>query len=151
LTYSQALNLDPASTHHFQPEPSLEWFDKPAQPACLDERRIGRLPAEVIRESVRGHYEKFTRCYEAGLAGNPRLKGRVTVRFAIARDGKIENIAVINNELPDCAVVRCIRDGFGELAFPPPEQGIVTVIYPIQFEPAAAPPSNDSSARPLSP
>jgi hypothetical protein len=36
----------------------------------------------------------------------------------------------------DNAVVACVVRGFGTIRFPAPEGGIVTVVYPIIFNPA---------------
>jgi hypothetical protein len=49
------------------------------------------------------------------------------------------------------AVARCLVGEFGKLTFPRPEGGVVTVVYPIVFnpgdEPPATPPSTSSSSR----
>jgi hypothetical protein len=37
--------------------------------------------------------------------------------------------------MPDQAVVGCVVRGFGNLSFPQPEGGIVTVVYPLIFNP----------------
>ena len=39
------------------------------------------------------------------------------------------------SELPDQGVISCVVRGFGNLSFPQPEGGIVTVVYPIIFNP----------------
>jgi len=39
------------------------------------------------------------------------------------------------NDLPDCRVAQCVRDEMRRIHFPAPEGGIVTVIYPIMFQP----------------
>ena len=96
----------------------------------------GRLDAELIRKIVRQHYGLFRSCYEAGLGRHGDLRGRVTVLFVIAQDGKVSSATVAEGTvLPDCGVTRCIREGFRQLEFPPPEGGIVTVTYPIQLQP----------------
>jgi len=95
----------------------------------------GRLAPEVIQSVVRGSFGRFRTCYETALAKNARLQGRVTVSFAIQPDGSVHDAADHGSDLPDPNVVRCVVDGFGRLAFPPPQGGYVTVIYPIQFSP----------------
>ena len=40
-----------------------------------------------------------------------------------------------NLNLPDQSVISCVVRGFGNLSFPQPEGGIVTVVYPIMLEP----------------
>jgi hypothetical protein len=39
------------------------------------------------------------------------------------------------SDLPDQSVVQCVVRGFGNLSFPQPEGGMVTVVYPIIFNP----------------
>jgi hypothetical protein len=99
------------------------------------EKPSGRLPPEQIQSIVRANYDKFRRCYESGLGRNPKLRGKVAIRFVIERDGTVSKQAISYNELPDCVVAACVRDGFSGLKFPAPDGGIVTVVYPIMLEP----------------
>jgi hypothetical protein len=95
----------------------------------------GRLPPEVIQRVVRQNFGRFRFCYEQGLTRNPNLEGRVSVRFVIGRDGAVSNVADGGSNLPDAAVHSCVLQSFYALGFPSPEAGIVTVSYPIQFQP----------------
>ena len=95
----------------------------------------GRLPPEVIQRIVRQNYGRFRMCYEEGLARNPNLEGRVSVRFVIGRDGSVSNVANGGSDLPDNGVVQCVIRAYYGLSFPQPEGGIVTVVYPIMFAP----------------
>ena len=95
----------------------------------------GRLPPEVIQRIVRQNYGRFRMCYEQGLARNPNLEGRVSVRFVIGRDGSVSNVANGGSDLADSGVVQCVVRAYYGLAFPQPEGGIVTVVYPIMFSP----------------
>jgi hypothetical protein len=104
-------------------------------PSCLDEPQPGRLPPKLIQSVVRAHYGAFRHCYEAGLGRNPRLAGRIGIRFVIARDGRVSRSSITENTLADCQVAACVRDEFRGMTFPPPEGGIVTVVYPIMLEP----------------
>ncbi len=99
----------------------------------------GRLPPEVIQRIVRQNYGRFRRCYERGLMRNPSLQGRVSVRFAIDRSGRVPHAGNAGSDLPDAEVVQCVARSFRGLSFPAPEGGIVTVIYPIVFSPGSAP------------
>lgn len=94
----------------------------------------GRLPAEVIQRAVRQNLGKLRACYESGLTRNPKLGGKVVVRFVIGQDGAVSS-ATSDPEttLTDAAVVSCVVDGFKKIAFPAPEGGIVTVVYPLTF------------------
>lgn len=95
----------------------------------------GRLPKEVIQRIVRQNYGRFRLCYEKGLAANPSLEGRVSVRFVINRNGSVSNVSNGGSSMPDSNVVNCTVRAFYGLSFPKPEGGIVTVTYPIMFAP----------------
>jgi len=95
----------------------------------------GRLPPEVVQRIVRQNYGRFRMCYENGLNRNPNLTGRVTARFVIGREGSVTNAQNGGSDLPDSAVVSCVVSAFYGLSFPTPENGIVTVSYPIMFSP----------------
>lgn len=95
----------------------------------------GRLPPEVIQRVVRQNYGRFRMCYERGLVKNPNLEGRVAVRFVIGSDGAVSTAQNGGSDLPDSSVVGCVVSAFYGVSFPQPENGIVTVSYPIMFSP----------------
>ncbi|HEY5240912.1 MAG TPA: AgmX/PglI C-terminal domain-containing protein, partial [Polyangiaceae bacterium] len=95
----------------------------------------GRLPPEVIQRIVRQNFGRFRLCYENSLRNNPNLQGRVTVKFVIDRSGAVGMTADGGSDIPDSGVVQCVVRGFGNLSFPQPEGGMVTVVYPILFNP----------------
>lgn len=95
----------------------------------------GHLPPEAIQRVVRQNYGRFRMCYEQGLARNPNLQGRVTARFVIGRDGAVSNVSNGGSDLPDSGVVSCVVSTYYGLSFPSPDDGIVTVVYPIMFSP----------------
>lgn len=95
----------------------------------------GRLPPEVIQRIVRQNFGRFRLCYENGLRTNPNLSGRVAVKFVIDRSGSVSTAQDGGSDIPDRGVVSCVVRGFGNLSFPQPEGGIVTVVYPLIFNP----------------
>jgi outer membrane biosynthesis protein TonB len=84
---------------------------------------------------VRQNHTRFRHCYEQGLMTNPGLSGRVGVRFVIGSDGAVANVANVGSDLPDPKVIGCVTRAFYDIGFPKPEGGIVTVVYPIMFQP----------------
>jgi hypothetical protein len=95
----------------------------------------GHLPAEVVQRIVRQNFGRFRMCYEQGLTRNPNLQGRVAVRFVIGRDGAVSRVQNAGSDMPDSGVVSCVVSAYYGLSFPAPENGIVTVGYPIMFTP----------------
>jgi hypothetical protein len=107
--------------------------EKPAQSPGAD--TTGRLPPVLIQATIRKHYKVFRHCFEAGLARDPKLGGRVSIRFVITESGAVEGAADSGSDLPDAQVVACIAEEFGRIKFPHPEGGRVTVVYPVMLEP----------------
>lgn len=102
------------------------------QYVCLD-GVTGRLPPEAVQRVVRQNFGRFRACYENGLKRNPSLSGRVTTSFVIARDGAVSTAMDGGSDLPDEQVKSCVVHAFAGLSFPQPDNGIVTVTYPIVF------------------
>jgi hypothetical protein len=94
----------------------------------------GRLDRAVIVERVRARHGRYRLCYEQALARNRTLRGRISVRFVIGRDGTVSNVSNGGTELSDSAMTSCVISAFYGLSFPAPEAGIVTVLYPLIFE-----------------
>jgi hypothetical protein len=120
---------------------SIEWPDVAERRYCVDPDDVlagfqrGRLPPDVIQSVVRNRYVAMQSCYEMGLASNPNLRGRVVTRFVIGGDGKVSHAYIVENEVADCGVARCVREEMSKCVFPPPKNGIVTVVYPLMLEP----------------
>lgn len=121
----------------------------------------GRLPPPVIQRIVRENFAGMRACYEAGLAKTPTLKGKITTRFVIERDGSVSSAQDMHDvpveapdplkanvfgrsepRFPDAEVVACVVSKFAALKFPEPQGGIVTVVYPIVFSPEEPEPAH---------
>lgn len=120
-------------------------------------RVVGRLPPEVIQRIVRQNFGRFRLCYENGLRANPNLHGTVTTHFIIDRSGAAATPSLSSSDLGDANVAQCVVRSFGNLSFPAPEGGVVSVTFPISFDagdgapaapPAAPPPVAAQPARP---
>jgi hypothetical protein len=49
----------------------------------------------------------------------------------IGRDGSVSNVSDGGSDITDATLKRCVLSAFSGLNFPPPEAGIVTVVYPV--------------------
>jgi len=97
----------------------------------------GRLPPEVIQRIVRQNFGRFRLCYEQGLRSDPKLAGKISVKFEIDRSGAVQKVADAGSDLKSPAVIACVLRAFGNLSFPQPESGTVSVVYPITFDPGS--------------
>lgn len=95
----------------------------------------GRIAPEVIQSAVRAHFGVFRACYASALAKSPTLAGTVSVKYVIREDGATSEAADEQSSIPDKAVVGCVVDEFKKITYPKPVDGVVTVVYPIQFAP----------------
>jgi len=95
----------------------------------------GRLAPEVIQRVVRLNDGRYRFCYQSALRADPGLAGRVTVKFVIDRQGAVAFAADGGSDIPDEGVRQCVVRSFQALSFPQPENGTVTVVYPIVFSP----------------
>jgi hypothetical protein len=115
----------------------------------------GLLP-EIIQRIVRRNYGRFRLCYENGLRSNPKLAGKVAVRFTIGKDGAVSGVSLVKDTtMPDAAVSACVTRAFSSLSFPQPDGGgVVIVTYPLLFSPAenvAAPATKAAPTAPTAP
>ena len=95
----------------------------------------GLEPAEV-QKVVRGDFDRFRKCYEAGLGRNRNLQGRIAVKFVDDLEGHVSSAEDFESTMPDAEVLRCVIDGYRTLQFPKPTGKPVTVVYPIVFNPS---------------
>lgn len=107
----------------------------------------GRIEPSVIQQIVRDDFVEMQKCYEEGLRRDPKLQGRVVVKFVIGMRGNVVEAADARDEprssgaeraprMTDTQVVACVVARFTGLVFPRPEGGPVTVFYPLVFSPA---------------
>lgn len=95
----------------------------------------GRLPPEAIQRVVRLNHGRFRDCYHRALLSQPKLTGRVAVRFVIGPVGHVTSVHDDGSTLASPAATRCILEAFSKLEFPMPEGGDVTVVYPLRLTP----------------
>jgi hypothetical protein len=92
----------------------------------------GGLAASSVRETVRGAAARLRGCYEQGLAANPRLAGRVTVRFSIDAHGAVSGLEAESDVMP-ANVTSCVKDTFSTMTFGSPSAPPAKVVYPVDF------------------
>ncbi len=104
---------------------------------------------DYIRQRIREDYIPLARdCYKQGLKKNPTLAGRLVTSFRIVgtkgTGGLVDwvDTASEENTLDDADVIECLKQSMYSVTFdPPPDDGVVTVTYPLVFanvEPDAA-------------
>jgi hypothetical protein len=111
--------LAPDPDHYTGPDPDVR-FQAPVV--------SGRLTIATVAATVETNHDRVRRCYRSALERNPKLAGMIAVRFVIDSEGAVHIPSNGGSDLVDQSLVTCITNSFGELSFPAPEGGIVTVI-----------------------
>ncbi len=127
-----------APTQQEAPAPTASVPSPPVAPSAEKAPLLplpGRLDPVIIQRVVRSHFDVLRRCYEDGLARDPNLSGRVVTRFVIDRNGAVYESRDDGSEMRDPKVVDCVVSHYRTMVFPEPQGGIVTVVYPIKFDP----------------
>jgi hypothetical protein len=107
-------------------------------------RRVGKLKVgsgatkgfckkSNIAAVVRRRAGAIRACYEARLQLNPKLAGKLTVRWTIKIDGRVAQVAATQNSLKDAKTTNCILRVLRRMAFAKPEGGICVVQWPFVF------------------
>jgi pSer/pThr/pTyr-binding forkhead associated (FHA) protein len=94
---------------------------------------MGSIDKELIRKVIQEHAAQIRYCYEQQLALNPRLQGKVSIKWIIQADGSATNPQVDDGAttLDDAKVHECMMSRITSWQFPKPKGGGVAVItYP---------------------
>jgi hypothetical protein len=93
---------------------------------------LGAIDKELVRKVIQEHASQIRYCYEQELQRDPRLEGKVVVKWIINGDGhasgaQVDQGTTLGNE----RVQRCMMDRIQSWEFPKPKGGGIAVItYP---------------------
>jgi len=97
----------------------------------------GTLDKEIIRRIVHRHLNEVKYCYDQALVRQPKLDGRIVVKFTIAGTGQVLASFVQSTTLGSPAVEMCVANAVKRWDFPAPRQGGLAIVsYPFTFSPA---------------
>ncbi|MFO7565546.1 MAG: AgmX/PglI C-terminal domain-containing protein [Enhygromyxa sp.] len=92
------------------------------------------LTRDEIRMVVRAKLPQIRSCFEAGLASDPQLRGRVLLRFEIGPEGKAAKVEVEEDQLGQDSVTACLLEQLRSWQFPRPRDGrSIVILYPFSF------------------
>ena len=78
----------------------------------------GQIDAFVVRQKIKRDLPKINRCYESALRYEPELAGKVSVRFAVVRNGDVKGVHVVENTTGNDNVERCVARVVSTIRFP---------------------------------
>ncbi|MBW1880694.1 MAG: energy transducer TonB [Deltaproteobacteria bacterium] len=92
------------------------------------------LSRDEIEAVIKRHRTHIRYCYQQQLATEPRLAGKLTVRFVIAGDGTVSSASIVSSTLNHAEVESCVTKKAMRMEFPAPKGGeVVKVNYPFIF------------------
>jgi hypothetical protein len=95
---------------------------------------LGALDRSLIDEVVKRHLKAIRYCYQRELTKSPNLKGKIVVKFVIAKDGSVSSASKKSSTIKNAGVESCVVSRFKRMQFPKPKGGgIVIVSYPFIF------------------
>jgi hypothetical protein len=92
-----------------------------------------------IPQAVRDHIGEMKDCYEAWLAANPGLEGKIVVDFIIEQDpddtdaGRVRDLSVDESTVDHLMLEGCVGSVFEGLAFEAPSEEVHVTGYPLIF------------------
>lgn len=92
----------------------------------------GALPREFIQDVVRAESDRIQICFADARKKNASLKWRIWVRFLIDLDGYVQYAEAPVDTLGIPAAQECVLRAFSKLRFQWHNQGVTSVIYPIE-------------------
>jgi hypothetical protein len=115
----------------------------PAMPTIPDLDGGGaKVDPAYIQKRVREDLFPLAKdCYQTALEKKPRLGGTLAVYFEVIGDrkvgGVVDDVKILGETtLDDAAMQDCVRESMMSVTFDaPPEDGALTVVYPIVFSP----------------
>jgi hypothetical protein len=93
----------------------------------------GALTEAEVRMPMMNRHPDIMACYSRGLARNPNLIGRVTLRLEIGKRGAVMIAGNGGSDLPDREVVDCAIRASSKATFPA-KGGATTLLYPMMME-----------------
>src|SRR2546423_2634739 len=121
LAHRQAGALD-------KPAPGIREADMQVQ------NELGVVETADVQDALEGHFEQIRGCYQRAGKAQRYAGGKVTLRFRVAGSGQTDDVLVVESNLGNYGVERCLVDVGRRIAFKAPEGGKATTFdYPVEF------------------
>jgi TonB family protein len=102
-----------------------------------DPQVAGSLNKAVVGRYIRRYWTRFKYCYDRALENEPDLFGKITLRFRIDAEGRVNDIETLFNSTENSALEACIFRVMKQIRFPKITDGVdALVTYPFVFSSA---------------
>jgi hypothetical protein len=93
------------------------------------------LTKEEVGRVIHEHMSEVRYCHEAALLANPKVEGKLMLKFVINAGGIVESAGIQSSNLTDHSLESCIIRRLVTWKFPHPKGGVkVNVAYPFLFK-----------------
>jgi len=101
-----------------------------------DEAQIlGSIDPELIRRVIHSHRDQIRYCYEMELVRQPKLGGKIKVKFVIGSNGFVTTTGIAESSVHNSTLENCIAARVKSWEFPKPKGGGVAIVsYPFVFK-----------------
>jgi TonB family protein len=105
----------------------------PPPPPPLDPQQEHQLERDIVRRVIYLHLNQVRYCYQQSLVRQPKLAGRLVVRFDITPHGKVESLLVTDSNL-SVEMQSCVAETIRTWEFPETDSDeSISVNYPFTF------------------
>jgi len=94
------------------------------------------LTVESFRAFAQSHRDEVGACYDAALAADPAVHGRLTLAFSVLQTGAIGKVEVTASTFGRAAVPACVTRAVAAWQTPFRPDEPVEIEYPLVFSPA---------------
>lgn len=95
----------------------------------------GALDKSIIARIIKKHYSQIRYCYQKELNKNPKLYGKISIKFTISPRGTVSSSVAKVSTMKNFQVEQCVAKTIKRIIFPRPKGGgIVVVTYPFIFK-----------------
>lgn len=94
------------------------------------------IDKDALRRTVEERNASFTACYDDALERNPKMRGRVAVKFTVEETGRVSDaIKTAGTTVKDEEMVGCVVGIFKSIEFSDWAKEKAVITYPLDFEP----------------
>jgi hypothetical protein len=96
-------------------------------------KATGKVSDTSVDMTIKRSMNRFRGCYIKEVSKNPTLGGRITVEFSISIEGEVNGAKILNSELKNPVVEKCILQHLQGIEFDPSVGGTAIITYPFIF------------------
>lgn len=101
----------------------------------IKEPLVGQINSKLIDKVISKNEFELQLCYELALRRNQLLTGKMEWQWRLDSRGIISDLTLLDTEIKDRRMARCVRKKIASWKFPRPKRGSVEVKYPFYFGP----------------